>query len=34
MGVDKMLEAFVGLFEGDNIGKSVVKSINERTNYP
>jgi len=33
-GIEKMLEAFEGLFSGENIGKSVVKAINERTNYP
>ena len=33
-GIEKMLEAFVGLHEGNSIGKTMVKAINERTNYP
>lgn len=34
VGIEKMFDAFSGLFLGDNIGKAVVKAVNERTNYP
>jgi len=33
-GFEKMLEAFVGLFKGDNTGKAVVRSVNAHTHYP
>ncbi|CAF0752987.1 unnamed protein product [Brachionus calyciflorus] len=33
-GFEKMRDAFYGLFEGENIGKSVVKVVNQSTNYP
>ena len=29
-----MLEAFQGLFTGENIGKAIVQAVNEKTNYP
>lgn len=33
-GFEKMLDAFLGLFKGENTGKAVVKAINVQTNYP
>jgi prostaglandin reductase 1 len=34
VGFEKMFEAFVGLFKGDNTGKAIIKVVNTQTNYP
>ena len=34
VGFEKMFEAFVGLFKGDNTGKAIIKVVNSQTNYP
>ena len=34
VGIEKMFEAFAGLFKGENIGKAIVKAVNQQTNYP
>jgi NADPH-dependent curcumin reductase CurA len=33
-GFEKMPEAFIGLFKGENTGKAIVKAENLHTNYP
>jgi NADPH-dependent curcumin reductase CurA len=32
-GIENMLAAFQGLFKGENVGKALVKTINEQTHY-
>jgi prostaglandin reductase 1 len=33
-GIENMRRAFINIFKGDNYGKTVIKAINEQTNYP
>jgi NADPH-dependent curcumin reductase CurA len=32
-GIEHMLKAFEGLFKGENLGKCLVKAINEQTHW-
>ena len=34
VGIEKMFDAFSGLFKGENIGKAIVKAVNQQTNHP